>query len=161
MEYQPQSLQRLSQRHCRGVPRIQGKINRIKNKGTMIQKEITLCGKQVTLAYCYGTEISYKLLADQECTEFVREVLQGLAENKMPDSRKAIYLIMSAMTAYYESKNQENPIEDKELIFHATPDDIGLAVGTIAGLYIEFYKIPVGEPEDKKPANQEEAEKKD
>jgi hypothetical protein len=127
----------------------------------MIQKEITLCGKQVTLAYCYGTEISYKLLADQECTEFVREVLQGLAENKMPDSRKAIYLIMSAMTAYYESKNQENPIEDKELIFHATPDDIGLAVGTIAGLYIEFYKIPVGEPEDKKPANQEEAEKKD
>jgi hypothetical protein len=91
----------------------------------------------------------------------VREVLQGLAENKMPDSRKAIYLIMSAMTAYYESKNQENPIEDKELIFHATPDDIGLAVGTIAGLYIEFYKIPVGEPEDKKPANQEEAEKKD
>jgi hypothetical protein len=127
----------------------------------MIQKEITLCGKQVTLAYCYGTEIGYKLLADQECTEFVREVLQGLAENKMPDSRKAIYLIMSAMTAYYESKNQENPIEDKELIFHATPDDIGLAVGTIAGLYIEFYKIPVGEPEDKKPANQEEAEKKD
>lgn len=127
----------------------------------MIQKEITLCGKQVTLAYCYGTEISYKLLAEEECTEFVREVLQGLAENKMPDSRKAIYLIMSAMTAYYESKNQENPIEDKELIFHATPDDIGLAVGTIAGLYIEFYKIPVGEPEDKKPANQEEAEKKD
>jgi hypothetical protein len=127
----------------------------------MIQKEITLLGKQVTLAYCFGTEISYKLLADQECTEFVREVLQGLAENKMPDSRKAIYLIMSAMTAYYESKNQENPIEDKELIFHATPDDIGLAVGTIAGLYIEFYKIPVGEPEDKKPANQEEAEKKD
>jgi hypothetical protein len=127
----------------------------------MIQKEITLLGKQVTLAYCFGTEISYKLLADEECTEFVREVLQGLAENKMPDSRKAIYLIMSAMTAYYESKNQENPIEDKELIFHATPDDIGLAVGTIAGLYIEFYKIPVGEPEDKKPANQEEAEKKD
>jgi hypothetical protein len=127
----------------------------------MIQKEITLLGKQVTLAYCFGTEISYKLLADEECTEFVREVLQGLAENKMPDSRKAIYLIMSAMTAYYESKNQENPIEDKELIFHATPDDIGLAVGTIAGLYIEFYKIPVGEPEDKKPANQKEAEKKD
>jgi hypothetical protein len=44
---------------------------------------------------------------------------------------------------------KENPIEDKELIFHATPDELGLAVGTIAGLYIEFYKIPVGEPENK------------
>ena len=128
----------------------------------MIQKEITLLGKQVTLAYCFGTEISYKLLAEQECTDFVREVLAGLAQEqpKMPDTRKSIYLIMSAMTAYYESNGEKNPIEDKELIFHATPEDIGLAIGTIARMYIEFYKIPIGEPEDKKPANAEEAEKK-
>ena len=125
----------------------------------MIQKEINIMGKQVTLAYCYGTEISYKLLADEECTDFIAEVLKCLQENRMPDSRKAIYLIMSAMTAFYESQNQKNPIEDKELIFHASPEDIGLAIGTIAALYIEFYKIPVGEPEDKKPS--EESEKKD
>ena len=129
----------------------------------MIQKEIELLGKKVRLAYCFGTEISYKLLADEECTDFVREVLAGLAQEqpKMPDTRKSIYLIMSAMTAYYESSGEKNPIEDKELIFHATPEDIGLAVGTIASMYIEFYKIPIGEPEDKKPANAEEAEKKD
>ena len=125
----------------------------------MIQKEINIMGKQVTLAYCYGTEISYKLLADEECTDFIVEVLKCLQENRMPDSSKAIYLIMSAMTAFYESQSQKNPIEDKELIFHASPEDIGLAIGTIAALYIEFYKIPVGEPEDKKKA--EESEKKD
>ena len=117
----------------------------------MIQKEITLCGKQVTLAYCYGTEISYKLLADEECTDFVNEVIKRLKENRMPDSRKAIYLIMAAMTAYYENQSKENPIEDKELIFHASPDDIGLAIGTIVGMYIDFYKIPAGEPKDKEP----------
>jgi len=129
----------------------------------MIQKEIELLGKKVRLAYCFGTEISYNLLADEECTDFVREVLAGLAQEqpKMPDTRKSIYLIMSAMTAYYESNGEKNPIEDKELIFHATPEDIGLAVGTIARMYIEFYKIPIGEPEDKKPANAEESEKKD
>lgn len=114
----------------------------------MITKEITLLGKQITLAYCFGTEISYKLLADEECTDFIKEVIIGLNDKKEPDRRKSIYLIMSAMTAYYESQNQENPIEDKELIFHATPAELGLAVGTIAGLYIEFYKIPVGEPKD-------------
>lgn len=117
----------------------------------MITKEINILDQKVNLAYCYGTEISYKLLADEECTEFVREVLTGLQDNRMPDSRKAIYLIMSAMTAYYESQNQPNPIEDKDLIFHATPEDIGLAIGTIAGMYIEFYKIPVNEPNDKEP----------
>lgn len=116
----------------------------------MTQKEITLCGKQVTLAYCYATEINYKLLTDQECTDFVREVLQGLSENKIPDTRKAIYLIISSATAYYESQGGKSPIEDKDLIYHASPDDIGRAIGTIAGLYIEFYKIPVGEPEGKK-----------
>jgi hypothetical protein len=56
---------------------------------------------------------------------------------------------MAAMTAFYESQNQENPIDDKQLIFHATPDDIGLAIGVIVGLYLKFYKIPVEEPEDK------------
>ena len=125
----------------------------------MKQKTINIVGRDVTLAYCYGTEISYKLLADEECTDFIAEVLKCLQENRMPDSRKAIYLIMSAMTAFYESQSQKNPIEDKDLIFHASPEDIGLAIGTIAALYIEFYKIPVGEPEDKKPA--EESEKKD
>ena len=42
---------------------------------------------------------------------------------------------------------------------HERKHNSGLAIGTIAALYIEFYKIPVGEPEDKKPA--EESEKKD
>ena len=62
----------------------------------MITKETTILDKKVNLAYCYGTEISYKLLADEECTEFVREVLTGLQDNRMPDSRKAIYLTFSS-----------------------------------------------------------------
>lgn len=115
----------------------------------MITKEITILDQKVTLAYCYGTEISYKLLAEEECTDFVREVIASIQNKKMPDARKSIYLIIAAMTAYYESQGQKNPIEDKQLIYHATPDDVGLALGTIAGLYIEFYHIPVGEPEDK------------
>ena len=120
----------------------------------MKTKEITLCGKQVTLAYCFGTEISFKLLSEQECTDFMREIILSLRESKMPDTRKSIYLIMSAMTAYYESQGEKNPVEDKELIFHSSPEDVGLAIGTIAGLYIDFYKIPLGEPKEKEPANE-------
>ena len=88
----------------------------------MITKEITILDQKVNLAYCYGTEISYKLLADEECTEFVREVLTGLQDNRMPDSRKAIYLIMSAMTAYYESQNQPNPPRKSTARKKKTPD---------------------------------------
>lgn len=120
----------------------------------MKTKEITLCGKQVTLAYCFATEISFKLLAEQECTDFMREIILALQESKMPDTRKSIYLIMSAMTAYYESHGEKNPVEDRELVFHSSPEDVGLAIGTIAGLYIDFYKIPVGEPKEKEPADE-------
>ena len=120
----------------------------------MKTKEITLCGKQVTLAYCFATEISFKLLAEQECTAFMREIILALQESKMPDTRKSIYLIMSAMTAYYESRGEKNPLEDRELVFHSSPEDVGSAIGTIAGLYIDFYKIPVGEPKEKEPADE-------
>ena len=48
----------------------------------MITKEITLLGKPITLAYCFGTEISYKLLADEECTDFIKEVIIGLNDKK-------------------------------------------------------------------------------
>ena len=36
----------------------------------MITKEITLCSKQVTLAYCYATEIAYKDLANEDMLDY-------------------------------------------------------------------------------------------
>lgn len=133
----------------------------------MITKEITLCGKQVTLAYCFGTEIGFKLLTEQECSDFMKEVIIGLNAKKDPDRSKSMSLIVSAMTAYYESlpagpdgKKQESPVTDEDIIYRATIDDLGLAVGTIVGLYLEFYKIPVGEPEDKEPKDKRVSRKK-
>jgi hypothetical protein len=37
----------------------------------MITKEVTICGKQVMLAYCYATEISYKVLTDKNIEVFM------------------------------------------------------------------------------------------
>ena len=115
----------------------------------MITKEITICGKQVTLAYCYATEISYKILSDEDIFDFGQEIAEKIQHEQMPDIRKTILLIIASMQSYYESKGMKTPIEDKELMYDCSPQDIGQALGTIITLRTEFYHVPSDEPKEK------------
>lgn len=115
----------------------------------MITKEITICGKQVTLAYCYATEISYKVLSDEDIINFGQEVIEKIQHEQMPDIRKTIFLILASMNAYYESKGEKAPVSDKELMYECTPQEIGQALGVIIGLRSQFYHVPTDEPQDK------------
>ena len=125
----------------------------------MKTKEITLCGKQVSLSYCYATEISYKMLADEEIENYMADAVQELSNNKMPDIRRSIFLIIAAMQAFYEPANEEIPIDDKALMYECSPKDMGTAIGTILSLRSQFYHVPSGEPEDKKEDTKENDEK--
>ena len=115
----------------------------------MITKETTILGKQVTLAYCYATEISYKILTDEDIIDFGQEVVGKIQHDQMPDIKKTIFLILASMQSYYESKGQECPITDKELMYECTPQEICVTLGTIIGLRSKFYHIPSDEPKDK------------
>ena len=111
------------------------------------------------LAYCYATEISYKILSDEDITDFIGEVIIAVKNKKrIPDIRKSMYLILASMQAYYDSKDEESPVADKNMMYDATPEEIGIALGIIIVLRAEFYHIPSGEPEDK-PKEGEDAEK--
>ena len=102
------------------------------------------------MAYCYATEISYKILSDEDITDFIGEVIIAVQnKERMPDIRKSMYLILAAMQAYYDSKDDKSPVTDKNMMYDATSEEIGMALGTIIGLRAEFYHIPSDEPEDK------------
>lgn len=117
----------------------------------MITKEITLCGKQVVLGYCYATEIGYKTLSDEDIIDFGSEIAEKIQQQQMPDIKRTIFLILASMNAYYESINAETPITDKDLLYKSDPQEIGVALGTILGLRGKFYHLPTDEPrgEDK------------
>ena len=119
----------------------------------MITKEITIGGKSVTLAYCYATEISYKLLSDEDINIFMTEVYECMNDDiqRMPDIRKTIFLILAAISAYYESRGEELPIDDKTLMYDCKPEELGTALGVVLGLRGQFYAVPSDEPEDKEP----------
>lgn len=111
----------------------------------MTTKEITICGTQLTLSYCYAVEIGYKIMADQNIHDFFDEVGKALNEQKMPDIQRTIYLIMASTTAYYESMEEKAPITDKQLIYESSPEDLGNALLAIITLRNEFFKVPSDE----------------
>ena len=54
-----------------------------------------------------------------------------------------------AAMAYSEATGKDIPIKDTDIMIHATPEELGSALGTIIGLRAQFYNIPAGEPEEK------------
>ena len=117
----------------------------------MIKKEITICGKPVTLAYCYATEIAYKDLSGEDIATIIQETIACVDAKpaRMPDAKRSIYLVLSAVMAYYQSKDEDAPIKDTDLMNDTTPLELGIALGTIINLWAKFYNIPKGEPAEK------------
>ena len=114
----------------------------------MLTKEITICGKEVTLAYCYATEIAYKDLSDENIADYIKEAVACIQQETDPDVKHTIYAILACMLAYYQSRGEEAPLTDTDLMNDAKPAELGTAIFTIIGLRMDFYKVPKGEPAD-------------
>ena len=114
----------------------------------MITKEVTICGKQVTLAYCYATEIAYKNLCNEDMFDYAKHAIESIQAERDPDIEKTIYAIIASMMAYYEDKDKA-PIKDTDLMKEAKPVEIGTAMLAILSMRAEFYHVPEGEPEEK------------
>ena len=117
----------------------------------MIHEETTLAGKPVTLGYCYATEIAYKDLSGEDIAAIIQETIACVDAKpaRMPDTKRSIYLVLSAVMAYYQSQDEDAPIKDTDLMNEATPLEIGTAFGTVLKLRGDFYHIPTGEPAEK------------
>lgn len=111
----------------------------------MKKETIKFIGKDITLAYCYATEIVYKDMADEDISVFIQEIFTSSQKGEMPDVKKAVYLILASMTAYYESIKEKAPIKDIDIMSEATPVEFGTALATVLNLWKEFYKLPSSE----------------
>ena len=113
----------------------------------MITKEITICNTPVTLAYCFSTEIAYKELSGEEIHDFLRTAFVEVQNQKMPDIKRTIMLVVACMMAYYEDTDKA-PIRDSDIMKNASPTDLGTVLGTIITLYSEFYRLPKDESKE-------------
>ena len=117
----------------------------------MKKTEIKIAGKKVNIAYCYATEIAYKDLSGEDIAAIIQEIVACVNAQpaRMPDTKRSIFLVLAAIMAYYQSKDEEAPIKDTDLMNDTTPLELGTALGAIITLRAQFYSIPKGEPEDK------------
>ena len=121
----------------------------------METKTTTINGKQVTLAYCYATEINFsKFTKGGIAATFIQETavkIDALTKGDttaQPDIEKCIYLILAAAIAYSSSKGEEPPITADDLMFTDNPSELYEALGLVILLYGEFYNL-TGEPNPK------------
>ena len=110
----------------------------------MTQKEITIAGKTIHLAYCYATEIGFHKLTNKSIEKFSSD-----------NPEDAMYLIIASMLSWYQSNGEVSPHTDEQLMYGTKPTEIIEAVTVIFKLRAEWYNIPIDEPKD----NEEEAPK--
>ena len=122
-------------------------------QSNMETKTTTINGKQVTLCYCYATEINFAKLTDGgNASVFIHETakkVDALSKGDataQPDIEKCIYLILAAAIAYSKSIGEkEPPITDEDLLFSNNPTELYEAVGNVIMLYGSFYKLLPGD----------------
>ena len=116
----------------------------------MKKKKVKIAGKQVTLAYCYATEIIFNDLTGEDINEYFKEVfLLGEGKNKA-NPKKLLYAILACAIAYEQSTtNTEGVIDDKTLMYEAKPDELIEAFKVVVELHNDWYKIPSTEKPEK------------
>ena len=122
----------------------------------MKKETIKFIGKDVTLAYCYATEIAYKDMANEDISVYMQEIFTSSQKGEMPDVKKGVYLIMAAMMAYYESIKEKAPVTDADIMNEATPEEFGAAIASVINLWKAFYKVPTSENKPAKKTGKKE-----
>lgn len=101
----------------------------------MKEKIITIAGQKTGAAYCYATEIAFSRYTGKNIEDAFRE-----GQPVSPED--VLYLILSAIVAYYESRNEQPPVESTSVIYKATPQEITSAVTEITNLRLAWYNLP-------------------
>ena len=116
----------------------------------MITKNITIAGKEVTLAYCYATEIAFRKYTDVSIDSF-----------DATNPEHVLYLILATIMAWCQSKGEQPTIKDEEIMFSAKPKEIVDALTAIFEMRKEWYYIPDPEtPDTKEETDKKPADKK-
>jgi hypothetical protein len=103
----------------------------------MKTKEITLCGKQVMVAYCFATEIAFKKFTGVNLDEF-----------DATNPEHIIYIILSAIATYYQKEGTDAPVKDENLMYDVQPRELIDALNEVLKLRADWYQLPKGDTID-------------
>ena len=97
----------------------------------MNKKEITLCGKQVKLAYCAAAENGFEELA--------KKSIQDMDFTRNSDM---MALAMACIVASYAESKEDAPITSEELLYQASSRELTDLYLTVISLRASWYEVP-------------------
>ena len=100
----------------------------------MITKEITIGGVAVKVGYCFATELVFKQYTGV-----------NIEDMDTANPEHIIYVILSAIVAYYEGSGEESPVKDNDLMYKAKPTELVTALTEVFKIRAEWYELPKGE----------------
>lgn len=109
-------------------------------------KTITIAGKQVNIAYCFGMDILFHGFTGMDFATYLTQT----AAQKTTTPKDILYAILAAAMAYAEMNETEAPITDKDILFHASQQEITNAFKEVVAVYMEWHNLPAGEQADTK-----------
>ena len=104
----------------------------------MKETKINICGKEVGMAYCMAAEQGFEEISGKSFAEFDPKKQKDL-----------LSLLTGCIIAYYQAHDSEAPITAKDILFDATPVEIGGSLTALAKIREEWYSVPstVEQPE--------------
>lgn len=112
-------------------------------------KTINIAGKKVNIAYCFGMDILFHGFTGMDFTTYLTQT----AAKKTTTPKDILYAILAAAMAHAEMTETEAQITDKDILFHATQQEITDAFKEVVELYMEWHNLPAGEQSDKAEGN--------
>lgn len=111
-------------------------------------KTIRLCGKDVRICYCAGTENAYENIADKSIQVFIptygkdadgKDIIIAPAEAKLGDY---VLLAFAGIIAAYKYQDEEPPVSSSDLLYRISSTERNDMITTIIALRNEWYGIP-------------------
>ena len=100
----------------------------------MITKEISSGGGAVKIGYCFATELAFKQYTGV-----------NIEDMDTANPEHIVYIILSAIVAYYEGSGEESPVKDNDLMYKAKPTELVAALTEVFKMRAEWYELPKGE----------------
>ena len=127
---------------------------------------ITLCGKKVKIMYCAATETGYEIVAEKSSQVFLPTIIERDENGKVTKAEPPaatlndyIKLALAGIVAAYESENKKPPVTSKDILYHASSEEVTNLVATIGKLRAAWYNVPDVVELDKQQADKGEQPK--
>lgn len=123
------------------------------------EKTIKICGKQVRIRYCTATETGYETITGKSSSIFLPGEENGKKVPSKAGLEDYISLALAGIIAAYAAKDEDPPVESKDIMYEASSAEINELVKTIVTLRREWYTPPVTSEEEKDNEEKEDSEK--